>query len=712
MTAGSINPVKGSTEPLLDAAGPAVDTTEPVPVANIRKNIQSLKVLAPEYVEIDHKLKMLWPAPKHLVQLKGSRFILPDKINVVVTGAVTAVVRSIAYTRLCDQLCELGVQCSRLADFNGTQAHMILSTNPTVIARPEEYRLVTTHNSITITAGEDAGLLHGISTTIQAIRLFEAHPRKGEITSACTRGIPPLRIRDFPDLKDRGLMLDVSRNKVPTLKSLKKLVVLIASLKYNQLQLNFGHAFLYVNHRKVSEGTNPYTGPEILELADFCSVHGIALIPHQNALTHFGKWLVHEDYAGLAECPNGVDFEPRPDGSAMTASWSLCPADPRSLMLIDDLYQELFPHFPHSSLAHVGMDMPVDLGTGRSATECADDSGGRVYLDHLHAVRDIVKRHGRTPLVWADVLQGLPESTLNSLPVDVVLCEWGFEESHPFDARCGRLAASAIPFIVCPGTSSWCSLTGRTANCIENIKAAARGGVTHGALGLLLVDRGDVGHTQPLCLSYPGILAAGGYAWNSEPAGMDKSGGGLGWEGYWGQSDLAKLLDFHVFGTNQLGLGEVVCELGNAYLHAGGGAIVNQDGTALFRLLLFPELTTPVLPAGLSFAGLRACAKHLKRQITAIDDIATVESNSLTTILDELRLAGEMALLACQIGQALLRHECCIQDLPITQRTDLANRLLPIIDSLKATWLAENRRGGLHETVTILGRTVQILLAE
>lgn len=46
------------------------------------------------------------------------------------------------------------------------------------------------------------------------------------------------------------------------------------------------------------------------------------------------------------------------------------------------------------------------------------------------------------------------------------------------------------------GTSSWNSLTGRTANCVENIRQAVRSGITHGAVGMLLTDWGDYGHTQ------------------------------------------------------------------------------------------------------------------------------------------------------------------------------------------------------------------------
>lgn len=41
------------------------------------------------------------------------------------------------------------------------------------------------------------------------------------------------------------------------------------------------------------------------------------------------------------------------------------------------------------------------------------------------------------------------------------------------------------------------------------------------------------------------------------------------WSNEWGQPDLARLLDTYVFWDASNTMGEVVCELGNTYLHTG-----------------------------------------------------------------------------------------------------------------------------------------------
>ena len=47
-----------------------------------------------------------------------------------------------------------------------------------------------------------------------------------------------------------------------------------------------------------------------------------------------------------------------------------------------------------------------------------------------------------------------------------------------------------------------------------------------------MTDWGDYGHTQPLCLSYPGIVTGAGFSWrvDSRVRALWSSGGGAGAE--------------------------------------------------------------------------------------------------------------------------------------------------------------------------------------
>ena len=65
------------------------------------------------------------------------------------------------------------------------------------------------------------------------------------------RRLPCLQIRDWPDFSRRGVMLDISRGRVPKLETLLELVEQLADFKINELQLYTEHTFAYRQHKSV-----------------------------------------------------------------------------------------------------------------------------------------------------------------------------------------------------------------------------------------------------------------------------------------------------------------------------------------------------------------------------------------------------------------------------------------------------------------------------
>ena len=103
----------------------------------------------------------------------------------------------------------------------------------------------------------------------------------------------------------RSYMLDISRDKVPTMGTLKQLVDILARFDYNQFQLYTEHTFAYTAHKAVWEKASPLTPEEIRELDLYCVMHGIELVPNQNCFGHMERWLTKPDYNHLAELPKG-----------------------------------------------------------------------------------------------------------------------------------------------------------------------------------------------------------------------------------------------------------------------------------------------------------------------------------------------------------------------------------------------------------------------
>ncbi len=375
----------------------------------------------------------------------------------------------------------------------------------------------------------------------------------------------------------RAYMLDISRDKVPTMGTLRLIVDLLAKFEYNQFQLYTEHTFAYSAHRDVWEAASPLTAEEIRELDAYCALRGIDLVPNQNSFGHLERWLVKPAYNHLAELPQGG--APLPWGGFKKDPTTLCPTDPASLAFLDGLYAELLPNFA-SGLFNIGCDETFDLlGGGRSAAAVRERGAGRVYLDFLKQVAALARKHGKRPMFWGDVILKHPE-LVPELPKDLIALDWGYEGNHPFGGEAAKFRAAGLDFYVCPGTSAWNSLAGRVENMRENMIAAERAGRLNGARGFLVADWGDGGHWQPLAVSLPGLVFGGMLAHEGASA---------------AKMDLESALN----GIMGVPLGGTLLRLGTLYLR--GGAL-RANASELFRILAndrgysrHPNLTEPVL---------------------------------------------------------------------------------------------------------------------
>jgi len=133
---------------------------------------------------------------------------------------------------------------------------------------------------------------------------------------------------------------------------------------------------------------------------------------------------------------------------------------------------------------------------------------------------EVARSHGKKTLMWGDVLARHPE-LVHKLPADLTVLHCNYDAPVPSEPQCRMLRENGIRYYVCPGTSSWSSITGRTDNMLANIADAARSGKAHGADGLIVTDWGDNGHWQAIAVSYPGIAYAAAASWQAE-ANLDR----------------------------------------------------------------------------------------------------------------------------------------------------------------------------------------------
>ena len=325
------------------------------------------------------------------------------------------------------------------------------------------------------------------------------------------RRLPCVKIRDWPDFARRGVMLDISRGRVPKLATLLDLVERLSDFKINELQLYTEHTFAYRNYKSVWQSWGALTGEEIRILDARCRELGIDLVPNQNSFGHLRYFLEDRRLKHLAEIPEPYEAETK---DFLRRPTTLAPEHPGTLPFVRSLYDELLPNFT-SKYFNIGGDETWDLGKGQSKKSCETKGKGRVYLDFIQKLQREVNGRGRTMMFWGDIILKHPE-LIRRLPKKLIAMNWGYEANHPFAKETAQFAQAKIPFYVCPGTSTWQTLIGKHDNAFANLRAAAKAGKKSGALGYLNTDWGDGGHPQPLAVSWPLFALGAALAWNTK----------------------------------------------------------------------------------------------------------------------------------------------------------------------------------------------------
>lgn len=485
----------------------------------------------------------------------------------------------------------------------------------------EGYQIAVRADGIQLVFSDGAGAFYGMQTLYQLYAAYDA----------C---IPCLDIADAPGLKIRGVLLDISRGKVPTLDTLKQTADYMARCKLNHLQLYIeGISFAYPKHEALWKNETPITPAELRELDLYCRERFIDLVPCQNTLGHMTRWLQEEQYRPLAECENGFSVMGR-----QFPPTTLDANDPKSLAFATALLDELLPNFT-SAYCNVCMDEPFELCMGKNQQFRAEKY--QLYADYAVGLRTYLANKNRKMMMWGDVI-AKDDSVLEELPDDIVILDWGYEAEHPVAERAEVLAKSKHEFCLCPGTNSWLSFTGLTDNMLACIRNTAEAAYRYGALGMLVTDWGDAGHLQYLPVSWAGIFDVAAYAWNS--AGCS-------------ENNLAHALNLLVFQDASEKMGALVLQAGRY--------VQFEEFRLPCRTLAATLLASGLLPKAQYLQFLENAAKAVRffspqcvceAYLKSFDEKRDFQSAPIFAFLDTLSEKLSETELHCADGRLVLRE--------------------------------------------------------
>jgi len=529
------------------------------------------------------------------------------------------------------------------------------------ISNCDAYRLNIAQDGIEVFSKMAAGAYYAIQTLRELAAIY------GKVLPVC-------EIEDEPDFRRRGVYLDCSRGKVPKLDTLKELATWLSHWKINEIQLYVENVFTFKRHPLIGKGYSPFTPEEILSFQEHCRKHHIRLVGSLASFGHFEKILSLPRYSHLGEKPGFRGF---PGGT------TLCPIDPGSIKLIEELYSEFLPLFEAEDF-NVCCDETWELGKGRSAKKSQRSGAGQVYLEFLLKIHRLCEKHGKRMNAWADIILNHPE-LLNKLPRDIVLLNWEYERNGANIGRTREIAKSGLPFMVCPGTSAWLTHGTRLANSMGNVTKFAAMGRKYHAEGLLNTDWGDQGHRNFLGVSLHSFAHGAANAWNGKAV------------------DNARFTEnfcYQAFGQKDGRMAEAIRLLGSTYITCGK-TMPNQSllFQSLFELLSGDKAEEFSAIDLMSEKGLWEIEAELSDDNLWPADVKTM-GGCERLALRELKLAARFDCLAARRALAAksLRAGRNVKSSELRQ---LSRQMRSIGRDFKGLWLARNKISRLNDNMRL-----------
>jgi hypothetical protein len=368
----------------------------------------------------------------------------------------------------------------------------------------EGYSLTCSHEQIVILGDSPTGVFYGIQTLIQIVTL---HPNV----------LPCFKIYDYPDIAHRGYYHDVTRGKVPKLDTLKELVEKIASYKINEFQLYIEHSFAFKQIPELWIDKDPMTPDEILELDLYCKKFHVDLIPSLATFGHLYELLRIKRFEHLNELNIKASETPHDLWDRM-AHYTIDPLNDESLNLVTSMLEEYIPLFS-SKYFNVCCDETFDLGKGKNFQIAQTEGVGRLYVNFLKKIIDVIIKHGKIPMFWGDIVLHHPE-LISEIPSNAIFLNWAYGADVTEDAT-ATFYKSGVTQYVCPGVSGWSRFANDINAASKNIRKMVQFGKKYHCSGVLNTDWGDCGHVNFLSCSYHGMILGASLSWNTDSYSSD-----------------------------------------------------------------------------------------------------------------------------------------------------------------------------------------------
>ncbi len=223
-----------------------------------------------------------------------------------------------------------------------------------------------------------------------------------------------------------GAMIDLSRNMVYTVDTLKDYIEYMALMGLNMLMLYTEDTYEIDKYPMFGFMRGRYTKAELKEIDAYAAKLGIELIPCIQTLSHLSTtlgWGYAANFRNTSNC--------------------LCVGQKETYDFIEEMFKTVKECFS-SKRIHIGLDEAVDVSFGKTLKERGYVKPFDLMVEHVNNVCELCKKYDLEPMMWSDmffkngVLGGdydrtsvIPEDASERLAKNIEMVYWDYCYENP-----------------------------------------------------------------------------------------------------------------------------------------------------------------------------------------------------------------------------------------------------------------------------------------
>lgn len=303
-------------------------------------------------------------------------------------------------------------------------------------------------------------------------------------------------------------MLDVSRNAVRTVATVKKWMRYLVLMGYTGIWLYMEDVYEIPEEPYFGYKRGRYSKAELKEMADYGRKIGLEVVPAIQTLAHLGCLTRWRRFERLFDC---VDI--------------LLADEEETYVFIEHMFKSLRECFGGERI-HLGMDEAHMVGLGNYLDKHGYMDRASIIVRHLKRVCGIAEKYGFTqPMMWNDMFIRLanqgnfereeaPEEIISLIPENITLCTWNYIklDVQPYVDKLKQQQRFGKTVYLAGGTNSWNGFTPQNKFALKATSCAMKGCKKTGVKNFVMTVWGDNGAECSAFAALPVLAYCGGIA--------------------------------------------------------------------------------------------------------------------------------------------------------------------------------------------------------